>query len=304
MTRLEATHEANVGDTRNNWQSNYTSVHEITEQFKSFMLEHGIATNDQIIPDTLSIQRAHIVGDKRGSKNLAYRLHTDGRPSGYFTNWRGITGTWSADGKPRKLTRQEYQQIQQERKQREVEQQARHDEAAIKARLTWQQSTPAIIHPYLSKKRIQAHDARIRGNELVIPIGDAQTDEICSLQFISADGSKRFLTGGKLKGCFSFIGEPSPDQPILICEGWATGASLHEDSGHSVVIALNAGNLEPVAKVIRKLYPMAQIIVCGDNDVSGVGQLKAKEAALAIGGKVLIPEIVGCDWNDVLTMEG
>ena len=41
----------------------------------------------------------------------------------------------------------------------------------------------------------------------------------------------------------------------------------------------------------------------GDNDRSGVGQRVAREAALAIGGKYLIPETIGHDWNDVINME-
>lgn len=303
MTANTTTSAANAGSTYQKRHGNYTSVHEIAEQFKTFMLEHGITINDAIIADGL-LHRFHIEGDKQGTKHGAYILHTDGKPSGYFTNWSGVKSTWSADGKHRKLTAADYQQIQAERKQREVELQARHDEAAIKARDIWFRATPVYSHPYLTQKRVQPHNARVSGNTLIIPIGDAQTDEICSLQFISADGSKKFLTGGKLKGCFSFIGELSPNQPILICEGWATAASLHEDSGHCVVIALNAGNLEAVAKEIRKLYQTAVIIICGDNDESGVGQLKARTAGLAVGGKVLIPEIVGCDWNDVLTMEG
>ena len=69
------------------------------------------------------------------------------------------------------------------------------------------------------------------------------------------------------------------------------------------IVAFDAGNLLPVAKNIRELSPDSEIIICGDNDLSGVGQRKAKEAALAIGGKVLIPQIPGADWNDYL-MEG
>ncbi|QOJ24692.1 MAG: toprim domain-containing protein [Gammaproteobacteria bacterium] len=107
--------------------------------------------------------------------------------------------------------------------------------------------------------------------------------------------------GGRKRGCFHIIGDLS--DKILICEGFATGASLHEDSGQRVVIAFDAGNLLPVAKNIRDLSPESEIIICGDNDLSGVGQTKAREAALSIGGKILIPPIPGQDWNDVLKGE-
>ena len=32
------------------------------------------------------------------------------------------------------------------------------------------------------------------------------------------------------------------------CEGWATGASLHIATGHTVIAAMDAGNLMPVAE--------------------------------------------------------
>lgn len=67
---------------------------------------------------------------------------------------------------------------------------------------------------------------------------------------------------------------------------------------------MDAGNLEPVAQAARRLFPDAEIIIAGDNDESGTGQAAAHKAALAVGGKVLIPTQGGKDWNDVLTMEG
>lgn len=125
--------------------------------------------------------------------------------------------------------------------------------------------------------------------------------QIVNLQFIQPDGTKRFLSGGKKKGCFAVIG--TAKDIIQVCEGWATGASLHQETGHFTVVALDAGNLESVAVIIRKLYPMSQIIICGDNDESGTGQKAARAAALAVGGKYIIPAIVGMDFNDFLTME-
>jgi putative DNA primase/helicase len=111
------------------------------------------------------------------------------------------------------------------------------------------------------------------------------------------------LSGGKLKGSSCNIGTHQSGNPVLIAEGFATGASLFEQTGHLTVIAFSAGNLKQVAIDTRSLYSTDEIIVCGDNDVSGVGQTAAREAALAIGGKYIIPELVGCDFNDVLNRE-
>ena len=272
------------------------------QDFTDFMRGNSIETNDHIIDDG-QIHRAHVIGDKKGTKNLSYKLHNDNNPSGYFHYWcKGITATWSSNGKPRKLTRHEINQIQQERKQREFEKQQQYEITALKARAIWQQSTPVHSHDYLTSKRVQAHNVRIFGNDLVIPLWNEQR-AISTLQFIDSFGGKRFLTGGKKKDCFCPIGTPT--NKILICEGFATGASLHDDSGLFVACAMDSGNLEGVARVIRRLFKNAQIIICGDNDLNLVGQNAAKKAAIACGGSYIIPPIECMDYNDYLTaMEG
>ena len=172
--------------------------------------------------------------------------------------------------------------------------------AAHKAVSIWSQCEPVKQqdHPYLVKKVIHSHGARKYHESLVIPIYN-ESDQIINLQFIDPEGGKRFLSGGRKFGCFYIIGNST--KRILICEGFATGASLFEDCRQRVVVAFDAGNLLPVVKNIRELSPDSEIIICGDNDISGVGQEKAREAALAIGGKILIPPTPGTDWNDILS---
>jgi phage/plasmid primase-like uncharacterized protein len=140
--------------------------------------------------------------------------------------------------------------IERQRKadERQVEEDAIHNSAANKATYIWGISTPAIDHPYLIKKRVKAHNLRQYKGALVVPIYN-QNQQLVNLQFINADGTKRFLAGGKKKCCFSVIGIPNPDQQLLISEGLATGASLYEHTGYAVIVAMDAGNLAPVAKV-------------------------------------------------------
>lgn len=274
---------------------------ETIQQFTDFMRGNSIETTAAIIDDGL-LHRFHVIGDKRGSKNGAYILHNDGNPSGWLQHWcSGVNATWSSNGKPRKLTRNELEQIKQERKQRELEQSKAYQQTALKARALWDLSTPATTHPYLTMKGIQAHNARLFGNDLVIALWNEQR-AISTLQYIGGDGSKKFLTGGKKKDCFAVIGKPTGT--ILICEGFATGASLHDDTGNFTVCAMDANNLESVARVIRRLFRNAQIIICGDNDANQVGQNAAMKAAIACGGSYIIPPIEGYDYNDYLTMAG
>ena len=79
----------------------------------------------------------------------------------------------------------------------------------------------------------------------MLAVADAD-GEIWSLQTIDADGGKLFMPGGRKRGCMFWIGEPS--DRIVIAEGFATGASIHEATGLPVAVAFDAGNLEPVAR--------------------------------------------------------
>ena len=278
--------------------NNYTAS-SIETQFREAMQAAGIHYSGEIIADG-KLHRFHIEGHKQGTLNGAYTLHLDECSAGYFQDYKtGISQTWRS-GNVSRISSALVKQNNEARLQRDVEQRQRHAAAAEKANYIWNRSKPITTqseHAYLVNKRIQPHGARLYGNALVVPINN-ESNELVNLQFIAKDGSKKFLSGGRKRGCFHIIGDLS--QRILIAEGFATGASLYEESGQRVVIALDAGNLLPVAKNVRELSPDTEIIICGDNDLSGTGQTTAREAALSVGGKVLIPATPNTDWNDVL----
>lgn len=271
----------------------------IVDQFRQAMQAAGISFSGEIIADG-KLHRFHIEGHKRGCLNGAYTLHHDNYPAGWFMDYTtGLSQTWRS-GNVSSVSHELAEQIKKAKQQREAEILQKHATAAKRANTLWpelESITKQSQHDYLIKKHIQPHGARIYGDALVIPIYN-ESYELVNLQFINSQGEKRFLSGGRKRGCFHIIGDLS--DRILICEGFATGASLHEDSGQRVVIAFDAGNLLPVAKNIRELSPDTEIIICGDNDLSRIGQTKAREAALSIGGKVLIPSVPGADWNDLL----
>lgn len=286
------------------YEANYTNIH---EAFRATMADDGMVVHEPLIADGL-LHRVYVDDDKRGSKNGAYILHLDGRPSGYFEHFRtGIRSTWSLSGKREPMSFAMRQQIEASRQQRRLEQQQSHKAAAEKARVIWNRANPILDirdHHYLIRKGVRPCGLRITkdGKALIVPMYNVNK-ELVNLQFINADGNKRFLSGGKKKGCFAVIGKHLEGKPILICEGWATGASLYDTTGHFVVVAMDAGNLTPVAEAIRALDAKAKIIIMGDNDESGKGQTEARKAALSVGGKYLIPETPGYDWNDVMSKE-
>jgi putative DNA primase/helicase len=177
----------------------------------------------------------------------------------------------------------------------------------------WESCTPAAAsHGYLKRKGIKPHGLRVyRGDleiagmscdgALVVPIRDI-AGALQTLEFIAEDGDKRYLPGGRKSGGYLALGKPS--DVLLIAEGVATGASLHEATGHATAVAFDAGNMRSVAEALRNKFPAVRIILAGDNDTNGVGQRAATEAALAVGGNVAIPEQVAADWNDVCASKG
>lgn len=280
----------------------------IIDQFRADMAAAGMVVHEPLFGDS-TLRRVHVEGDRPGKKSGSYVLHVDKHPAGYFEHFpQGLKVTWRFGGdsaKPLSLAMR--RQIEEERKKRQDERRALQKQTADKARFIWDKAKPvfnASEHPYLQRKRVKPYGVRIGlHNRLIVPLY-TETGKLMNLQFIDAEGNKRFLAGGKKRDCFSPIGEASGAERLLICEGWATGASLHEALGVAVLVAADAGNLEQVALAARRLYPAAEIIIAGDNDESGVGQIAAKKAALAVGGKYLIPEQTGADWNDVIAAGG
>jgi putative DNA primase/helicase len=132
----------------------------------------------------------------------------------------------------------------------DAERKARQSNAAMKATAIWRNALPAKDdHPYLLRKGIKAHGVRLYNGALVIPMREGT--ELHSLQFIGEDGTKRFLTDGRIKGCYFSIGSTKGKAAICVAEGFATGATIHEATGFPVAVAFNAGNLEAVAMGMR-----------------------------------------------------
>jgi putative DNA primase/helicase len=182
---------------------------------------------------------------------------------------------------------------------RAVELRARHAATAQEANTQWNAARPASeCHPYLMQKGIDSVGVRDWFGSLLVPLRD-DAGKIHNVQRIRADGQKRFLRGGLVSRLYASIGRVGDH--LLICEGWATGKTLHAETGLPVAVAFSAGNLFNVAKVIRNKYPSARITVCADNDTkpdgSNPGLKAATAAATAVGGDLAIPPTPG-DFND------
>ena len=175
-----------------------------------------------------------------------------------------------------------------------------------KAEQMWRKCPPTPTdgneYSYLTRKGIQAHGIRFTpSGALVVPAADVD-GRVHGLQFIldRKVHAKRIAQTGTDKtawppGCamgghFHLIGLPS--SVVLIAEGYATAASLHEATGLPVAVAFFANNLKQVAQALRKRYPDTRILICADDDFASKGNpgiSEASNAALIVDGAWLAP---------------
>lgn len=287
-------------------------------QFREAIRAAGLTPPDDVEADG-KLRRFGSNG-KRGDDAGWYVLHDDAIPAGCFGDWRtNLMQSWRADI-GRSLTPAEEAahraRVEAMRQQRETEEAKQREEAATKAKDLWDAANPATgNHGYLRRKGINPHGVRVIGGGacagwLAIPMRDAD-GKLWNVERIApekpAEGSdKKGLFGGKRTGCYFSIGKPGG--VICIAEGFATGATIHEATGHAVAVAFNAGNLSPVAKVMREKFPDARLILCADDDIAtpgNPGMAKATEAARSIGGLLAIPNFgenrpeKATDFNDM-----
>ena len=230
---------------------------------------------------------------KSVKSRAAYCYLFDDLRGGVFGDYSsGLQSHWSATNghTPTPAEREAHRtRIKAMQAQREVEQVQRHQSAAVRAATRWQAAINCTQHAYLDTKAIKPYAIKQEGNNLLIPMRDT-AGTLHSLQTIAPDGDKRFMSGGRVKGCYFGIGKPNG--VLIVCEGFATGASIHECTGHAVAVAFNAGNLEAVAVALRSKYPALKIIIAADDDhqtPGNPGMTKATAAVHATGGTLAVP---------------
>lgn len=249
--------------------------------------------------------------DKHGQLSGWYVLYVDGVPAGAFGDWKtGEQDTWCSvdrsqlsEAQRAEINQRFRQHQEQARQQREAQQQA----TAEKVSKWWSWAKAADpAHPYLQSKLVKPYGLRQHGYALLVPLTDGQS--LVNLQRIYPDGRKRFVAGGRVKGCYGAIG--GGDGHLYVCEGWATGATIHHLTGQPVVCAMNAGNLKAVAEAIRQQQPGRYLVIAGDNDrhtEGNPGKTAAINAARAVGAEWMIPDfpdhLPGTDYNDRFRLE-
>src|SRR5690349_20751162 len=98
----------------------FASIYSVIDHFRQTMQLAGIHCTGEIIPNG-KLHRSHKEGDKHGTKNVAYILHLDGRPAGWFMDYKsGISQTWRS-GNVSNITYDLTQQIKEAKRKREAE---------------------------------------------------------------------------------------------------------------------------------------------------------------------------------------
>ncbi|WOL24256.1 DNA primase [Yersinia phage fHe-Yen8-01] len=332
------------------------SHYELIDDFRSFMLDHDIDYRGEIEPNA-GLQRFHVEGDKKGSINGWYILYIDEKPHGQFGCNKRYGHEhkieWQPDVSMTPLTPEEKAEIIQKRKERD-EQRAkeRAEKEAKKAAIAlsiWKKGNNDIPldHPYLVAKQIKPYGLRcgswsvwdeksseyivVSDCALLVPLFDITQRNISSVQAIvpydavpEGTSNKLFLPGGaKLGRCFR-IGVPQMVDGryvFILCEGYATGSSIHEATGHCVIICFDSGNLLNVAKAlaeqVKKSGKNPRFLIAGDDDIftmvkgqpSNSGRVKGNEARHILQCPVTFPTFASLegeptDFNDLHCREG
>jgi len=290
--------------------------HNTEQSFVDAMLNNGLVAHKALaIEADGQLKRFRVQDDKSGTKNGWYVLFNDGLVAGSFGNWKtGFTCSWCAKNSE-ELSKGDRYQLKQQRikasRERELQRHQEQHDTAIKCGQLWNDANQLVKanHPYLINKSIRAYGIRQLGKNLLIPVQDAQ-NRLVSLQFIMPNGDKTFKSGGKVKGCFCLIGELKGT--MFICEGYATGATIHQATGKSVVVAFNASNLSAVISALKAQgLGYLNIIIVADNDALNkvnTGLIKGQECARAHNLTLIHPTFTetqkGSDFNDLVGFIG
>ena len=299
-----------------------------TNQFLSAMHERGLELSPlQDLRADGSIHRCDVIGKKAGNRDGSYLLRLNGQFAyGWLNNWadeRGVEPWHYSNGKhtPTAVEQLEIDRAVEAARDEHAKQLAKaRAEARVKAKRIWGNAAKApAAHPYCRRKQVEPAGLRMvqfgDGDTLLVPIYD-EHNKLVNLQFIHADGHKYGLTGGRMLGCHYWVDKPNEDEndaTICICEGWATGESIFQATGHAVILALYDRNLVPVAQWVRERYPEHRIVIAADDDWKtrgNPGLSCAKDAARAADGLIAIPSFNGnradtdTDFNDLLVAAG
>ena len=293
---------------------------DLITEFIEYMSSCGLspATSSEIIADNKR-RNFQIEGDRKNSKKGYYKLNIDGDFGyGFFGDYRQSEchswhNTTNKDITPEQLKalkeRAENNRLA-EKERQEKEHKMLAQEAVDETMFL--EDCPEG-HPYLTRKKIKPCGALI-GDKDWIYLPAKIGNQVWSWQKISGDGRKIFKPNARISGCYYTI-EGAGDTSY-VCEGFSTGASIHEATGATVHCCFYAGNLISAIENIKK-HDSNELVLCADNDHETViqnkpyntGITKGTEAAKHHDIKMCFPNFTKedeglSDFNDYLAKYG
>lgn len=310
--------------------------HELLDDVLAQLQDGGLAPDTPLALDKRT--RCATVADKGNAKNGWYVVYEhrlangDTAYFGSFGDWRsGEKGSWSKlkpcggrlTDEDRKVMKARTEAA---KKKADADRAGLASKAARRAAGLWKVQPEKGRSAYLERKQVVGFGVRYgrKGGTALVPMHDVK-DRMVGMQILFDEPDEHGLTkkywpyGLAKDGAFHLIGpHPEPGEPLVICEGYATGASLHMATGLCVAVAFDAGNLMPVAEAMRERFAGRPIILCADDDwkteINGkpfnTGVEKARNAADVVGGQVVAPlfdtdrQDKWTDFNDLHCAEG
>lgn len=181
-----------------------------------------------------------------------------------------------------------------ERAKIEADQRRMQEDAIQVARGRWARAHTINGTPnaYLERKGVAPYGCRVEGQNLLVPLYGAD-GLIQSVQSIEPDGSKMFHPGAPVKGATLAL-MPDRDGPVVVVEGFATGATVQAATGLTVLIGFSKGALVDAAKIAAARFPGRPIIIGADTN----GLEVAHAAADRVDGRVVVPDLQGAEGSD------
>lgn len=197
-------------------------------------------------------------------------------------------------GEAPRLDDADQQRREQEARHREAEHRRKQENATLAARDRWVRALPinGVGNAYLERKNVAPYGCRREGDNLLVPMFGAD-GLIQSVQAIEPEGRKLFHPGAPAKGAVLTLGNVA-EGPVVVAEGFATGATIQAATGFLVDVGFSKGALLDTARSAAKRHPGREIIIAAD--VNGIEA--AEKAAAAVGGRVVVPDLQGAEGSD------
>jgi len=287
-----------------------SAAQDAVQEFADVLIDNGFLLDGLPVMDGVK-HRVKVEGDKNGQTSGVYRAFTDGRPAGWFINFKvhadhqkWVSGTVRIDPAERANLRAV---AAQKRQDRDDQQRFTYDSVAkwVREFVGKLKDAGSISHDYLKRKLVPATTGVKIDNDgnLIIPLQNVKS-EVRSMETITPEGIKSLKKDSELAGNFFIVGDDGRGfdnaAEILYAEGYATAASIHMATGKPVVMCVAANNIPLVAKALYEQYPNAKHCFFADDDHAkemNAGITKASQARDLTKGNLFIPIFNESDRN-------